>query len=215
FPSISGELLRLLQPYITLGEKLGSLQGQLTDYLPAEISIEYRGSITEWNLSAVTNAFLKGLFSHMLSDVVVNYVNAPALAKERGLKVIESKVTEHEDFSSLMTATIRNKEKSFSVSGTIFGKKHPRIVRINDFYLEAVPEGKILVVHNHDKPGVIGNIGTLLGENKINIARMQLGLQKGKSEAIALYNIEGNTTPVLLKKLEAIPNIISVKEVVL
>ncbi len=213
FPSVSGEVLNLLRPYIDLGEKLGSLQGQLASKLPEEVTLEYSGQILNYNLAPVTQAILKGLLTPMVSDISVNYVNAPVVAKERGLKVVESKVSEHEDFSNLVAVRVRNGSESRLVSGTTFGKNNPRLVRIDDFYLEAVPSGTILVIHNQDRPGVIGNVGTLLGKNKINISRMQLGLTK--QEATALYNVEGDVTPEIIRELEKLPNIISVKKVVL
>ncbi len=215
FPSISGEMLKILGPYVGLAEKLGSLQGQLLDRLPGEVAVEYQGEITNYSLRAVTQALLKGLLTPMVSDVSVNYVNAPLIAKEKGLRVVESKVTEQKDFASLVTVTVKNGRISRSISGTIFGKSHPRIVRIDDFYLEAVPDGTILVIHNHDRPGVIGNIGTLLGKRNVNISRMQLGLEKGRAEAIALYNVEGEVTPQLIAEIEKLPNMISVKKVIL
>lgn len=215
FPSMSGETLKILQPYILLAEKLGLLQGQMASKLPTEVSIEYRGDINGFNLAPVTQSLLKGLLTPMTSDVNVNYVNAAMIAKEKGLKVVESKVSGHQDFTSLITVTLKNGTEQKRVSGTIFGKTNPRIVQINDFYLEALPEGTILVVHNHDRPGVIGAIGTLLGSKKINISRMQLGLEKGKDEAIALYNVEGDVTSAVVQELEKLPNIISVKKVVL
>lgn len=215
FPSMSGEMLKTLQPYILLAEKLGSLQGQMASKLPSEVLIEYRGEINAYNLAPVTQSLLKGLLTPMASDVSVNYVNAAVIAKEKGLKVVESKVSGHQDFVSLVTVTLKNGSENRRVSGTIFGRTNPRIVQINDFYLEALPEGTILVIHNHDKPGVIGAIGTFLGKNNINISRMQLGLEKDKAEAIALYNVEGDVTPKIVAELEKLPNIISVKKVVL
>ncbi len=215
FPSITGETLKVLQPFILLAEKLGSLQGQLATKLPSEVTIEYRGDITEYNLAPVTQALLKGLLTPMASDVMVNYVNAAVIAKEKGLKTVESKVSEHKDFANLITVTLKNGAEERSISGTIFGKTNPRIVQIDDFYLEAVPEGTILVIYNHDRPGVIGSIGTFLGKNNINISRMQLGLVKERAKAVALYNVEGNVTPQIIQDLEKLPNIISVKKVVL
>lgn len=215
FPSMSGEMLKTLQPYILLAEKLGSLQGQMASKLPSEVLIEYRGEINSYNLAPVTQSLLKGLLTPMAADVSVNYVNAAVIAKEKGLKVVESKVSGHQDFVSLVTVTLKNGSENRRVSGTIFGRTNPRIVQINDFYLEALPEGTILVIHNHDKPGVIGAIGTFLGKNNINISRMQLGLEKDKAEAIALYNVEGDVTPKIIAELEKLPNIISVKKVVL
>ncbi len=215
FPSVSAEALKVLGPFIGLAEKLGLLQGQLLEKLPKEILLEYHGDIVSYNLTAVTQALLKGLLSTMVADVTVNFVNAPFLAKERGLRVVESRVSEHQDFASLVTVTVKDGSFSQSISGTIFGKTNPRLVRINDFYLEAVPEGTILVIHNYDRPGVIGNIGTLLGKRGVNISRMQLGMEKGKAEAIALYNVEGEINPDLIAEIEKLPHIISVKKVVL
>lgn len=213
FPSVSGEVLKVLRPFIDLAEKLGSLQGQLAAKLPQEVTIEYSGQILNYNLAPVTQALLKGLLAPMVSDVSLNYVNAPMVAKERGLKIVESKVSEHEDFTNLIAVTVKNGREVRRVSGTIFGKSNPRLVQIDDFYLEAVPEGTILVVHNHDKPGVVGNLGTFLGKNKINISRMQLGLTK--DEAIAFYNVEGEVTAKILEEIAKVPNIISVRKVVL
>lgn len=215
FPSVTGEMAKILRPYIILAEKLGSLQGQLTSKLPAEVAIEYRGEIMDYHTAPVTQALLKGLLSAMSSDVAVNYVNASLVAKEKGLKVVESKVREHQNFATLITLTLKNGQEERSISGSIFGKTNPRIVQMGSFYLEAVPEGTILVIHNQDRPGVIGRIGTFLGERQINISRMQLGLEKGKSEAIALYNVEGDVTPKIVRELEKLPDIISVKKVVL
>lgn len=213
FPSVSGETLKILSPYISLAEKLGSLQGQLSSKLPTEVNIEYCGQILSYNLAPVTQAFLKGLLTPMASDISVNYVNAPMVAKEKGVKIIESKVSEHDNFANLITIRIKAEGGDRCVSGTIFGKSNPRLVQLDDFYLEAVPEGTILVINNRDRPGVIGNVGTFLGKNKINISRMQLGLTK--DEAIALYNVEGDVSPEILAGLEKLPDIISVKKVVL
>ncbi|MBI2082939.1 MAG: phosphoglycerate dehydrogenase [Deltaproteobacteria bacterium] len=215
FPSISGEVMKILGPYIRLAEKLGSLEGQLLEKLPREIHIEYRGDISQYNVTAVTQSALKGLMSRMVNDVTVNFVNAPMIARDRGLKVVESRVSEQGDFASLVTLTLKNGETIRSISGTIFGKMNPRIVQIDDFYLEAVPEGTILVIHNYDRPGVIGNIGTLLGKRNINIDRMQLGMEKGTAEAIALYNVHGDVSEQVLDEIRKLPNIISVKKVVL
>ncbi len=215
FPSVTGEMSRILKPYIDLAEKLGSLQGQLLDRLPEEVSIEYRGEISEFHTAPVTQALLKGLLSALTQESQVNYVNASLVAKEKGLKIIESKVRDNQDFTTLISLTVKTGSDSRTVAGSIFGKKNPRLVQIGSFYLEAIPEGTILVIHNQDKPGVVGKVGTFLGERGINISRMQLGLEKGKSEAIALYNVEGDISKELLADLAKVPNVISVKKVCL
>ena len=153
---------------------------------------------------------MRGLLEPVMEDVAVNYVNARVLAKQRGIKVIETKSSGNENFSSLMTVTVKYKGKTQVIAGTIFGKTHPRIVRFNDYYLEAVPEGKILVVNNIDQPGVVGNFGTLLAKNKINISRMQLGLNPKTKEATAFYGVEGEITPQIIAELAKVPGIISV-----
>jgi len=213
FPSISAELSKILKPYLSLTEKLGLLQGQMAEGTPKQITIEYTGEITKYPLAPLTICALKGLLEPMLENVSVNYVNSPVIAKDRGLKVIEVKSGEAQDFANLISVTLETSSGKRIVSGTIFGKNNPRIVRIDDFYLEAVPEGTILVIRNMDRPGVIGNIGTLLGKNSVNISRMQLGLLKESGEALALYNVDNHVEVGVIEQLKALPNIISVKEV--
>ncbi len=213
FPSISGELAKVLKPYLSLAEKLGKLQGQLAEASPQEVIIEYSGELAEFPSAPMTVSILKGILESILEDVSVNYVNAPFIAKERSIKVTESKVSQVQDFRSVIAVTLKFANGSRSVSGTIFGTNNPRIVRIDDFYLEAVPEGAILVIHNHDKPGVVGNVGTLLGKNQVNISRMQLGLGNKQGEAIALYNVDQPAKAELMTELSKLPNIISVKQV--
>ena len=211
-PNVSAETLKVLGPYLNLAEKIGRFQGQLADSIPNEVQIEYCGDISNQDFKPMTISVLKGLLTPMLSDVSVNYVNAPFIAEERGIKVVESKVRSHEDFTSLLRVTVRRKKEQVSIAGSIFGYANPRIVQLNDFYLEAVPEGNLLYVHNQDRPGVIGAIGSLLGESGVNISRMQLGLQEDTKEAVALYSIDRKLPPDLLAKLEALPNIISIKQ---
>jgi len=213
FPSVSAELMSVLGPYLSLAEKIGKLQGQLVSDSPEEICIEYSGELAELPVASLTVSVLKGVLESILENVSVNYVNAPFIAKERKIKVTESKVSTVKDFKSLLEVKIKTAKETRSISGTIFGTNNPRLVKVNDFYLEAVPEGTILVVHNQDKPGVIGNIGTLLGKNQVNISRMQLGLLKDKSEAIAFYNIDHEVKEELLKELAQLPHMISVKQV--
>jgi D-3-phosphoglycerate dehydrogenase / 2-oxoglutarate reductase len=202
-----------LKPYILLSEKIGLLQGQLAEGSPQTITIEYTGDIAKYPLAPMTVCVLKGLLQPMMSDLNVNYVNSRVIAKERGIKVVESKTEDARDFASLITVTLETSTEKRIVSGTIFGKENPRIVRIDDFYLEAVPQDTILVIGNKDRPGVIGSVGSLLGENKVNISRMQLGLNQKSGDALALYNVDGHVDQAVIEKLKKLPNITSVKEV--
>lgn len=212
-PSVSGETLKRLGPYLTLGEKIGKFQGQLAESIPTEVQIECYGDLSEYDVRPLTASILKGILSPMLEGENVNYINAPMAAEERGIKVIESKVRSHEDFASLVRVSVTQKGKKNTISGSIFGHSNPRIVQINDFYLEVIPDGELLYIHNEDRPGVIGAVGTLLGENGVNISRMQLGLQSGSSEAVALYNINEKLSPELMDKLTNLPHILSVRQI--
>ena len=215
FPSISSELAKILKPFIQLSEKLGILLGHVVEgESPRKIQIDYSGDLVNYPTAALTACLLKGAFEVVLTDQGnVNYVNAPALAKERGIKVVESKIHEAEGYKSLIEATIETDKGTHIVSGTIFGTKHPRIVRIDDFYLEAVPEGIILLIRNYDRPGVIGAVGTCLGKNNVNISRMQLGLSHNSGEAMALYNVDSPAGEKVLAEIKALPNILSVKQI--
>ena len=207
-PSVSPELLAVLRPYLTLGEKLGSLLTQLGGALPNEVQVEYRGDVTEFNVAPLTIALLKGLLSPVLESAV-NYVNAPMMAKERGIKIVESKGEEAGDFASSITVKAKNGKENLEIEGAMFGAKQPRIVRFNDFYLEAVPEGYILVLQNNDVPGVVGAIGTVLGNNGINIAGMELGRSHKGGNAVSFTHVDEAVSKNVLDELRALPQIVS------
>jgi D-3-phosphoglycerate dehydrogenase / 2-oxoglutarate reductase len=207
-PSVSPELLAVLRPYLTLGEKLGSLHTQMGGTLPNEVQVEYRGDVTQYNLAPLTVAVLKGLLSPVVESAV-NYVNAPMMAKERGIKIVESKGEEAGDFSSSITVKAKNGKETLEIEGAIFGAKHPRIVRVNSFYLEAVPEGYILILQNNDVPGVVGTVGTILGNNGLNIAGMELGRSEKGGKAISFTHIDEAVSKKALDELRALPQIVS------
>ena len=211
-PSVPAELLANLGPYITLAEKLGIFQGQILKGGIEEVTIEYSGDVVSYDVAPVTIAAIKGLLDQLM-DQQVNFVNAPFVAKERGIKVIEIKSSRAIDFASSITIKVKTKEEENLIEGALFGKKEPRIVRIDKFFLDAVPEGYLLVLHNYDKPGVIGNVGTLLGSGNINIARLHLGRQAVGGEAVSVWNIDTPLPADLLVKLLKLPHMISAKVV--
>lgn len=211
-PSVPAELLASLSPYITLAEKLGSFQGQILKGGIEEVVVEYSGDVVSYDVAPVTIAAIKGLLDQLM-DQQVNFVNAPFVAKERGIKVIEIKSSRAIDFASSITIKVKTKESENLIEGALFGKKEPRIVRIDKFFLDAVPEGYLLVLNNYDKPGVIGNVGTLLGTGNINIARLHLGRQAIGGEAVSVWNIDMPLPAELLSKLLKLPNMISAKVV--
>ena len=211
-PSVSPELLSILRPYLTLAEKLGSLQVQMLATLPKEVQIEYGGEVTQYDVAPLTLAVLKGILTPMMESSV-NYVNAPVVARERGIKVIESKSSRAGDFASSITVRVKTKDKEAEVEGAIFGSNNPRIVRINNFYFEAIPEGYILILHNKDVPGVVGAIGTLLGEKGIKIAGFELGREKVGGMAISLIHVDESIPKKVLDILRHLPNILSAQMV--
>jgi len=211
-PSVSQELLSTLKPYLTLGEKLGSLPVQMLGKIPKEVQIEYAGEVTQYDVAPLTLAVLKGILTPAMESSV-NYVNAPMVARERGIKVVESKSSRASDFASSITVKVKTKDKEIEVGGAIFGSNNPRIVKINNFYLEAVPEGHILILHNRDVPGVVGAVGTLLGEKGINIAGIELGREKVGGEAISLIHVDDAIPKESLDTLRSLPNIITAEMV--
>ncbi len=211
FPSISAELLANIKPYITLAEKLGKFQAQLVTGGLKEITVEYSGDILNYNVAPITLAVMKGILTPVLKENI-NFINAPFIAKERGIKVIESRSSTSEDFTNMIALTVTTtKEKSYT-AGAIFGKQDPRIVRIDKFTLEAIPEGNMLVLYNYDKPGVIGNLGHTLGDNNINIARLQLSRQQVDGQALVVLSTDSYVPDDVISKVRALPNVISVKQ---
>jgi D-3-phosphoglycerate dehydrogenase len=209
-PSIPAELLANLGPYISLGEKLGSFQGQILEGGIEEIAVEYSGEVVEYDVAPITIACIKGLLDQVL-DLYVNFVNAPSVAKERGIKVVEIKSSRSIDFVSSITIKVKTKGAESLVEGALFGKSEARIVKIDEFFLDAVPAGTLLLLHNADKPGVIGDVGTLLAKNKVNIARLHLGREDAGTTAVSIWSIDAPLTSYLMGKVLALPNIISAK----
>ena len=208
-PSVSGELLAKLRPYLTLAERMGCLQAQLTKGAIKGVTVKYLGDFLGLDMAPVTTAALKGLLTPFLQDEV-NFVNATVIAKERGIKVIESRSVEAEDFTNLITIQATGSKGSNTVSGTIFGKHEPRIVRVNSFRLEVVPEGHLLFIHNMDKPGAIGSVGTVLGRHNINIGRMHVGQEEDGDRNVILLVTDTPAPPETLKELRALPLVKSV-----
>ena len=211
-PSVTPEVLALLSPYLLLAEKIGKFQAQVTPGRLQEVHISYSGSVVDVDTAMVGMSLLKGLLDPILEEKV-NYVNAPILARERGIKVVESKSRESEDFTTLLTVQVQTDQTRNMVAGTLFGKNEPRLVRINEFVTEAVPEGNILFVHNQDQPGVIGNMGSTLASHGINIGQMHLSRDQVGGTAISLVHVDGRVSQEVLDALLRLPHILSVMQI--
>jgi len=214
FPSIPSDQVARLQPFINLAEKLGGSLAQIFEGGVTEITIEYRGEASEINTSPVTIAAIKGFLTPILEETV-NFVNALFIARERGIEVKETKSTDAGDYQSMVLMRLKAKDKESHLAGTLFSKKDPRIVAIDNFKVEIVPDGDLLFIYNNDKPGVIGNIGTLLSKNDINIARMHFGRETSGGRAISVVTIDTPATPQIIEKIKRLPNILSVKQITL
>ena len=205
-PSVSSDVLSKVGPYLTLAEMLGSFHMQIAKGGVEEINLEYIGDFEDITTSPITVAFLKGLFTPILQDAV-NYVNAPLIAKERGIRVVESKTGHSDDFTSLLTIRVKTTEGENMLAGTVFGKSEPRLVRMNTFRLEALPTGPMLFVYNKDVPGVIGALGTTLGKHEVNISRMTVGREMEHGRNIILLNTDSMVSRELLKTVQELEHI--------
>lgn len=213
-PSLSGEVTEHLQPALELCQKIGKLHGQLCEESPQKIKIHYYGDITKYPSNPLTTAILKEILRPMLSvGFSINAVNAPYLAKDRGITIEESKTITHRNYSMLIKVELLFANSSKVIAGSIFGKNNPRIVRYDTINPEVVPEGIILIIENDDKPGIVGKIGTYLGNQNVNISRVQLGLDDATKKAIAFYNIEKDVDQSVMDGLAQFDGIRSVKKV--
>ncbi|MCS6884692.1 MAG: phosphoglycerate dehydrogenase [Acidobacteriota bacterium] len=212
-PTIGADLLEQLRPYLELGEKLGLFLAQTLDKNLRRVKIEYSGTVTEYDIKPVTQSILAGLFSQM-SDRV-NFVNAGIIAQERGIDVSESLSRRAVDFASLIEVSVEGSNSVSTVAGTVFGKNDIRIVKINDFHLEAIPKGHMLLCSNRDVPGVLGRLATLLGDNGINIGRLYLGRKEIGGAALVLCEIDTPVTDEIVAKLAALPDILSARKIYL
>ncbi|MEW4448546.1 phosphoglycerate dehydrogenase [Qipengyuania sp. JC766] len=204
-PSLSAEEAPKLRPYMALAEKLGSLVGQLAHGNLTQISVEREGAAAQLNGKPITGAVLAG-FMRRYSDTV-NMVNAPYLAKERGLEVREIRNEREGAYSTLVRVGVGTSEGDRSVSGTLFGSDAPRLVEIFGVRVEANLDGHMLYVVNEDAPGFIGRIGSLLGEAGINIGNFNLGRREAGGEAVVLLSVDQPISPEIVARAEALEGV--------
>jgi len=208
------KLRERLAPYLTLAEKLGRFQAQTLEGRLGRVTVEYSGEIPSEALPALTVAVLKGYFERFLSGPV-NAVNAAYIARERGIRLDETRTSEPQDYINLITTICESDRGRQEVAGTVFGRNLPRIVRLDGFRFDAMPEGELLLVSNDDRPGIVGMVGSLLGEGQVNIAYMSLGRDRVGGHAIAVINIDSRLPEALANELRGRPGILWVKTVAL
>ncbi len=212
YPCLEAEVCKFLEPYINLSEKLGMFSGQLAEGRFQELSISYSGEIVQYDLSPLTMSLVKGILSPILKETV-NFINAVALAKARGIKISEAKSSKEAEFVNLIQLEIKTDKETKIISGTLSSNKQPRIVKVDGYYLEVSPVGEMIFIQNWDRPGIIGNLGTLLGKHNINIAAMTFGREKPGGRAISILNVDTPVSAEILDKIKKIENILSAKVV--
>ena len=212
-PNLDAQTYALVKPYLTLGEKLGRLLAQLAPKRHDRIVVTYGGKATQMPTDPITRSVLKG-FLELAGGKEVNQVNVRTLASALGLLVEEIKSNEETDFNEwLHVAVISGGEKN-SAGGTIFGARSlPRIVRLNSQPVEIVPEGVLFLMQNKDRPGIVGYIGSLMGEHHVNIASMSLSREKAGGLALTVLNLDSVPPPAVLEKIQKDPDITNVRVV--
>lgn len=190
FPSLDEESYKTLEPYIDLGDKLGKFAGQLLEGGIKAIKITYNGVLTRYNVMPVTMAVAHGVLKPILVDNI-NAINSLDIAKERGIDVQEVSSNAEGEFVNGITLELVTDKSTLVVLGTLSSNKQPRIVKVNNVYVEAVPSGDILFIRNSDVPGIVGAVGSALGNAGINIAYITFGREKQGATAVSVVNVDG------------------------
>ena len=208
-PSITAEEAPRLRPFVRLAENLGSFAGQLTETTIMAVTIEYAGEVADMNTKALTSALLAGLLRPILTEV--NMVNAPMVAQSRGMSVDEVRQSKRGVYETYVRLTVETERQKRSVAGTVFSDGRPRIIQIKDIDLEAGFGAHMLYVTNLDRPGFIGRLGTLLGDEKVNIANFNLGRFAPGIDAIALVEVDQPISDDVLERVQALDDVVQAK----
>jgi D-3-phosphoglycerate dehydrogenase len=208
---VAGDI-EFLEPYLHLAEKLGRTMTQLTEARLETVELTYAGELAGHDVTPLTAAAIKGLLAPV-TEQRVNLINARLVARSRGLNVREQKADRpEENYANLITLAVHENGARRLVAGTIL-QDSPRIVRIDDYWVDVVPEGHVLVTHHLDRPGMIGRVGTLLGDGDVNISAMQVGRRVRRGDAIMILNLDEPLAKDLEGRIAAIPDVRSVKQV--
>jgi len=212
FPRLEAGTVERYQHFVDLAARLATFISQMCDGRMQTVSIRYSGEISAMNLNYLTSVIVRSLLMPVLREGI-NLVNAMHVAKQRGIKIQETRLPAPENFTNLIVIELKTDLESHRVSGTVFTDKLPRIVNIDGFPVEVVPRGNIIFFTNNDKPGVIGAIGSVLGECNVNIAGMHLGREREGGKALALLEVDDRVSKDVIEKFRQVPNILSAKVV--
>jgi D-3-phosphoglycerate dehydrogenase len=213
-PLVDASVLNTLRPFLNLAEKIGSLQTQLANDAIERIEVKVKGEEIDDHIKPITVAILKGVLGPVLHQPV-NYVNAPHLAQQRGITVLQASGLSTPDYPNLISCRVEWAGGSHTIAGTLFNHNEPRLVQIDGYRVDVHPEGIILVVSNHDRPGFIGQVGTLLGKHDINIAIWRYGRDEPYGKAISFIGVDRDVPDNILDTLSELELVMDVKKVIL
>lgn len=212
-PSLKPDVLKDVGPYMGLAEKLGRFHAQLLVGRLNRVEITYSGELAAFRqVEPLTTALVKGVLDNILQERV-NYVNALLIAKNRGIEISQTRVDRAEDYTGLIAVKVISSEGEHELAGTLFRGDDARVVFINGYRVDAVPEGHMLIISHIDKPGIIGAVGTLLGEHEVNIAAMQVGRKRIGGKAVMVLTVDSPVPPETLEQITTVDGIMAVRMV--
>jgi len=211
-PQLPPEVREQLKPFMQLAERIGRFQSQICRGGIKLIQLIYAGQLASYDTTPLTNAFLKGFLEVRLSQSV-NYLNASVIARSRGIRWTDERSTEDVGYSNLITACVTTTQEQWTISGSLIRDVGMRIVRINQYHVDVIPEGHALIFEQYDKPGIVGRVGTLLGSHQINIASMQLGRESIGGHSIMVMLVDNPVPGELVEQMKTFPNIIDVRSI--
>ncbi|HEU4753882.1 MAG TPA: phosphoglycerate dehydrogenase, partial [Armatimonadota bacterium] len=200
-PAVSADVFARIQPYLELGARIGKLHSQLADAPVRGVSVVYSGDVLALDVQPVTRGILMGLLQPVLAETV-NFVNAPFIAEQRGLRVTESKMAGEEEYANYLRVVVETSDGRRTIGGTVLGRNDQRIREIDQFQIDLRPEGCMLFAQHHDRPGVIGKVGTMLGEAGINIGGMYVGREEAGKRAIMVLTVDEPIPAELLERIK-------------
>jgi D-3-phosphoglycerate dehydrogenase / 2-oxoglutarate reductase len=208
-PSLTAEEATRLKPYMKLAEQLGGFAGQLVESGIKEVTLEYEGHVAELNTKPLTATALTALLAPQLDTV--NMVNAPVIARERDIRISETTRAEPTDYQTLIRLIVKGERGAHEVAGTLFGGDKPRLVEVEGIAMEAELGPQVLFIRNRDKPGFVGNLGRVLGENDVNIATFHLGRSAPGEDAVVLVQVDQPLNEAVIAQVCSIPNVLQTK----
>jgi D-3-phosphoglycerate dehydrogenase / 2-oxoglutarate reductase len=212
-PPVPADVLSKLEPYFSLGKKLGSFAAQIAEGPVKEILISYAGELADVDTQPLNRYVVQGVLGYHLGSDQVNVVNAMHLAKTRGVNIVVSKTQATKGFTNQVSVTLKTAKEERLVAGTLLNGFGPRITQVDKFPVDVEPQGHLLLVSHHDKPGIIGRVGTLLGNNDVNIATMQVGRKIVGGAAIMVLGVDKGVPKDVLAQVSALPDLNNAKEI--